>query len=635
MIVTLNGFSTFVHGINTGDRNIYEKTRDGTIPTGGLPSSYMTGDDKYMFASCGYFSSTRMFDNPYHNIQDDRTHTMNLKFIHTYSPRTYYELNFGATTYASNNKHMKATDPTIIKYIFDEKTGESVEYDEYPVGYTIRNYKGYGNQDMIRMSHRSYSKGVHDNLMTDFSISSSIVSQINKYNQLKAGFILARTHINEKDTYTMSERGNPIDQRPNEWAKWKCDPWQADFYIQDKLEWEGLILNAGLRGLWFDPNTLGYTFNEETFFSYDDESNAYWSYMTQWGSREGEGNWMWQNWRTRKLKTKVLLQPRLGASHPISETSKIFFNYGHFYSMPNPASLYSAQAVKYLGNVKLTGRTGVIPQPDLDWPKLVAYEIGYSQSIYEQILLQISGYYKDYTGDPSIYNILTYGGDVDAAGWFNNMYRDIRGLEFRLERSFGRFINGWANYNYMIKSWGFTGLETINEDPVKKQQGFFTQQQKKPEAQPTFRLNVSLRTPVGWGPGPAILGVKPLSEWRLNILYRWQDGGRRLWNSSAPPKEWFYVDYRNIQMWNMYVTKKITRGMQFYMQVQNVFNIKRLRDTGSSYRDSLHLWFEDGDQQGDDTLGDYKADYIYTGYGRWTTFLPDKRDIFFGLRYQF
>ena len=45
------------------------------------------------------------------------------------------------------------------------------------------------------------------------------------------------------------------------------------------------------------------------------------------------------------LSTKKLwsLSPRLGMSFPITRASKLFVNYGHFRSMPNPNDLYQVR----------------------------------------------------------------------------------------------------------------------------------------------------------------------------------------------------------------------------------------------------------------------------------------------------
>ena len=99
-------------------------------------------------------------------------------------------------------------------------------------------------------------------------------------------------------------------------------------------------------------------------------------------------------------------------------------------------------------------------------------------------------------------------------------------------------------------------------------------------------------------------------------------------NSSDPPRDWIYVDRINTKSSSLYISKRLSRGMQFYVQAQNIFNNKRLRSTSGTYRDSLHMWFEDGDQKGDDKIGEYDKEakpHIYLETFDWRVFLPEKR----------
>ena len=73
-----------------------------------------------------------------------------------------------------------------------------------------------------------------------------------------------------------------------------------------------------------------------------------------------------------------------------------------------------------------------------------------------------------------------------------------------------------------------------------------------------------------------------------------------------------------------------------YMQITNLFNQKRLANTQSyiAYLSSLHLPWENGDQQGNDQFGDYEQDYLDIGWYSWTQFL-NPRDFTFGIRVSF
>ncbi len=628
MVLVFGNYEVFTAGVFSGSR--------GSSRRGGLSATYMTGDDWYAVGRSRHFDQRRVWNEHNINKHSAKTHTFGLKFTHTYSPATYYELNFAASIYDGDVTHGPQTDLSIIKNITDAETGTSFGFDEFPRGWTPEgntNASGwtFGRYAATRSYMRYGAEGLFDNIMVDYNLKINVVSQVNRYNQLKGGIHLAYTHANERASFNWSTVPSAITLRPYEWSKWKADPVQFEWFIQDKLEWEGMILNAGIRGLSWFPRKDGLDVGVDNFFQYDDLGNPYWVAGAQWGSVEGEGNWMWRQQQTRKVKHKMLLMPRLGISHPITASSKIFFNYGHFYSSPNWNQMFAIQSVTSLGGV--WGRTGLLPLPDINWPKAVNYEVGYSQSFYDQVLLQISGYYKDYTNDVVSTSFTNYTVDINTYTYENHRYRDVRGIEFRVERSFGRFINGWANYNYMITSTGSTGFASYFQDPTLMEQQYYSSGQEKPEAVPNFRLNFSLRTPVGWGPGAPILGVKPLSEWRFNFLWSWQARPRYLTNSSDPPKDWRYVESTAHNMIDLYINKRLARGAQFYINIQNIFNFKKLRlESGS--RDSLHFWYETGEQHGNDKIGD-TPDYAYLGQPLWRQFYPEARDIYFGLRYQF
>ncbi|MCK4966494.1 TonB-dependent receptor, partial [bacterium] len=421
----------------------------------------------------------------------------------------------------------------------------------------------------------------------------------------------------------------PSINYPYLYTKYKADPYEFNVFIQDKLEWEGLIMNAGLRATMWAPGMDGFDLNPSNYYN-SDAWGGYATWKSEGGYVPGEANYEFRNQHTRKIKHKILLQPRLGISHPITTSSKIFFNYGHFYQRPSYHDMYWICANK--GGYGTYGQ-GMIPSPDMAWPKTVSYEIGYSQSIYDQILLQVSGYYKDYTNSNTSLNIVSYYGDLDYLALTTNGYRDVRGIELRLERSFGRFINGWVNYNYMIQSRGTTSFDTIYENPVLADDQWSSISQPRVDARPSIRTSLTLRTPVGFGPGPAILGIKPLAEWRVNTIVTWRDGGERVYDSSLPYKSWNYVQNIDRTTADMYIRKTIARGASLYINVRNLFNIKYYRTT-SQYSQSLRYpWTS---PSGNDEYGVHDRYYVQKsardGYDMWNTL---RRDVYFGIRYQF
>lgn len=638
----MNVVAQFMYGwsIGAGSADMNMRLDQGDLSAGGasVAASLNTGDNKSSVQNM--FGTGAVYREPRHTPVQNQNYFGSIKFTHTYSAKTYYSFKVGISSGDFDRYYMRKRNLDKTKFIYDQLWYDAeidngygrgvIGLDEEPMGYhKPRSNEGFDSYDqtgVFRIGDEG-GRGNSDNFYTQVDIDGSIVSQVNQYNQIKSGFVYSRYHFSKGNMLVHDTHVPylPIEERPYSYDKYKADPSEFSWYVQDKLEWEGMIINFGLRGITYFPGVKGYNFTKDNMFT------SMWDGLEQFGTVEGEGNWNFQNSKTRELKAKVLLQPRLGISHPITESSKIFFNYGHFYSKPNVDQMFLVRQTTLIGT--LFGN-GTLPQPDLRWPKVISYEIGYSQSLYDQFLLQISGYYKDYSDNLSTLTTMNYWNNVEILTWQNSGYRDVRGLEFRVERNFGRYINFWANYNYMITSSGKTGFSDLYENQLLTDEQWYSAGQSKPETRPSFRFNINLRTPGGFGPGPRILGVKPLEEWRFNFLMSWRDGGKFVEDESIPTTEWNYIQRVNYKMIDIYLTKRIARGANFYIQVKNVFDFKTLRSIDPYYRSSMRYpW---SPKPGNDKYGEYDKYYLPTHIEfPWMLFSANKRDIYMGIRYQF
>jgi hypothetical protein len=82
-----------------------------------------------------------------------------------------------------------------------------------------------------------------------------------------------------------------------------ADPWQAAYYLQDKMEWEGMIVNAGLRlDMWYLGNKYQVAQDNGTYR------------MVEFPKED---------------RLQMMLSPRLGVSHPIDEYTVLRFAYNY------------------------------------------------------------------------------------------------------------------------------------------------------------------------------------------------------------------------------------------------------------------------------------------------------------------
>ncbi|NOY78512.1 MAG: TonB-dependent receptor [Calditrichaeota bacterium] len=249
-------------------------------------------------------------------------------------------------------------------------------------------------------------------------------------------------------------------------------PQQYAWYIQDKMEYKGLVVNAGIRMDRFDPNidypatvSLGasdYFFNTFTRFDYKK--------LREFGL-------------LRKIKPKIVWSPRLGVAHPITDRSMIHFFYGHIYQLPSFYTMFAERWENYGERDKDINGNGVIDptekyntisalhgffgNPELGYEKTISFELGFDWNFYSEYVVSLSSYYK------SSSNQVTSPGRVHVNWWdpakqmfdfkfthkaSNGVHEDIQGFELSLRKSFSHYFSFRLAYNLQWAVQGQAGL---------------------------------------------------------------------------------------------------------------------------------------------------------------------------------
>ena len=615
----------------------------GTVHTVAAHPEEPGGADQYLRSGDDLTSpgAPYLYFRDAHNPFDVYKSLIGLSFDHVLSPRTYYSIRL--TQIHSRNvddgpEHVR--DTTRVRYFGD------LAVDEVPYGWMLAGpyepQHRFGVENGMKFIQGGNTRDFSET--RSFNFRADITSQIDRYNQIKSGVM-----INYDDMYTFYARirgvfkfPEPVDPRKYPWkevaalnpinrmTKWRHFPIRAGAYIQDKLEFEGMIANFGLRVDYSDPKCDWYTVDR--YSPYLRPGNKF--VFTEKAPKE-------------PAKRRIKVSPRLGISHPISANSKLYFNYGHFYSMARSRDLYtvrygeSNRGIVFLGN------------PSADLPKTVAYELGYEHNIANQVLLHVAAYYKDVTDQTGEVQYTNFDGTIDYFTIENNNYEDIRGFELRLEKRYGQWITGWLNYNYMVRTYGYLGRKHYFEDPRAQEiYGMQNPYVERPIAQPFFRANVLLSTPVGWGPkiGP----VDVLGSWYLGLLYEWKSGDWMTWDPLNTHKLQNNVQWKDYSNLDLRVSKDILIGQtrfSFYVDIANALNTKRLSMLGFSdqkdwdaYMRSLHLPMYDAPEYkgqnltpGNDRPGDIRSDdkpYIDMPNRKYLMYSGLRR-VYFGVRVSF
>ncbi len=211
--------------------------------------------------------------------------------------------------------------------------------------------------------------------------------QVNKANYVEAGvegqinelkFGPPGQLVIESDPVTGIVRLLPKEIDPGNPAFKKVEtykPVQGAAYIQDRIELGDLVVRAGLRYEYFDPQAL----------IPSNLQNPANSIVGVPGST------------LIPAKIKHTIAPRLGFGFPLTDKSALHFSYGHFYQMPRYSALY--QNANYQVLEFLTGgatyQQDYLGNPDVGPEITVQYEVGLKQALNDNLGLDVTFFYKD------------------------------------------------------------------------------------------------------------------------------------------------------------------------------------------------------------------------------------------------
>lgn len=189
-------------------------------------------------------------------------------------------------------------------------------------------------------------------------------------------------------------------------------PIELSAYLQDKMEFDNLVINLGLRYDYFNSqakystNIFYPTPNDPLLPTYIDPN----ALLTE-------------------ARPKHQWSPRIGLSFPITDKGIIHFSYGHFHQMPSFQNLYSNPDFKYAlgGGQQIYGNANLNPQRE------VTYEIGLQQQLFDDLAIHVTGFYKD-VRDLLALETIRVSGDKTYTKYVNKDYGNIKGITFSLTK---------------------------------------------------------------------------------------------------------------------------------------------------------------------------------------------------------
>ncbi len=318
-------------------------------------------------------------------------YTQILSMTYIFSRSTFLDLK--GSYYVNDHKNYLYEDPFDYRYMptqpgdFEQYVFRPQRDDNISISSRSNDFAYWGNDPRRTTTKTKYA-----------SFNLDLTSQITKRHLMKTG-LSGRFHDISNDYFDL--QFSQVDYRPlippeNSpfHINYSAKPREFAAYIQDKIEFNELIINMGIRYDYFDsdgriladpkdpqiyrPFKIDHVYNNYTPTTPDSE-------LVEYTIEEREQFWY------NKPSTKSQISPRFGLSFPITEKGVIHFSYGHFFQNPEFRYLYQNPNFWIEG----AGSENLVGNADLKSERSVMYEIGLQQQLRDDLFIHLTGFYRD------------------------------------------------------------------------------------------------------------------------------------------------------------------------------------------------------------------------------------------------
>ena len=442
--------------------------------------------DASMNINQGYFMprafGSTYFPYRYMNILDNYntitrdTRLINMNWRHTLSTSSYYELTFGKFT---TMEHSAVQDLHWSEY--------QERLDLEPINYNVDDTDLDGNIE-VTYGDEFYDTGFapewYDLSSENTRMDLDWVVHTKSGHKIKTGFEHTITDIQVLD---IDEPWSGSSGFGANYDSYNAKTYFGAFYLQDRIIFEGMTLNVGLRTDYWIPGR----YVEEAI---TDTGNIIITDQAREIFKKETFDFPWIN---DPFKMKARLSPRFGISHPVTDNDVLYFYYGHFSQLPTFQYVYA--------KINSTSQSTyqVFGNPNLNPKTTVQYELGLKHKFSEDQVLEMKAYWKDmfdYETSQTIKPSNPKYAHLSFNMYFNADYARARGIEAILK---SRLYKNWfvdINLNYSI----VTGKSSSPLDNLLVQAG---QLSEKPlgenymswDRPVHFFTNLSYNHPKDWG----------------------------------------------------------------------------------------------------------------------------------------
>jgi len=278
-------------------------------------------------------------------------------------------------------------------------------------------------------------------------------------------------------------------------------PILGSFYLQDKVEYEGLVINLGLRYDYLNARTKVLA-----------DSGIPLGGDQKLDDADLSGNSVYHK-----------LSPRAGVGFPVTDKTVFHVNYGIFYQQPKLEDLYVG--LDYLEyKAPLGGYYYAFGNPNMKPEETTAYEVGVIQQVSDNIKVDVTAYYK---AIKNLVEVTTIPSEPAAFSSFRNRdYGTVKGTDVSIVMRRKNRLSARVSYSLAYATGTGSSAQTQRNIAWTFQPGF-TEPPKSTsplDFDQRHKVSASLDYRFTDGDGPRFMGGHPLSNAGLNVLIKAASG---------------------------------------------------------------------------------------------------------------
>jgi outer membrane receptor protein involved in Fe transport len=243
-----------------------------------------------------------------------------------------------------------------------------------------------------------------------YAIKADITLQAAKIHNLKLGI--------ESNFYRfdLDNRQQLFTRGPLVYQEYTREPLDGSVFLQDKIEHNYLVLNAGLRFDYYYPSAQMWEDIEDPLSQVSD------------------------------VEPRYQLSPRLGLSHPITENAMFHFAYGHFFQTPPYEIMYfNSNYVSYPESIP---QYGLVGNPRIEPQRTTTYEAGIKYAIKDIYGIDVTLFLKDIKNLLATTEVRDF--PFDYIIYTNEDFGSVQGFDITIKRRLDSGFGFDVNYTYQV-----------------------------------------------------------------------------------------------------------------------------------------------------------------------------------------